>query len=111
MAKLDVEVMDIDNELKPTFNAGSSGGDYFANNSKVLVYFKNANAGVVRTITIHSQVDCDEGSEHDVSVEVPISGEIMVGFLKAGRFNDVSGDVLMTYSSEADLTIAVIRIN
>jgi len=100
--------MSIAASLTPVFTAAAAAGDSFANTGKIFVYFKNANVGVSRIVTIHSQVLCNQGVEHDVTITVPASSEEMMGFFSMDRFNDASGLVQMTYDSEADLTLAVV---
>lgn len=110
MSQLTVQEVDKNNPVTPTFNAAASGGDSFLNNGRVVVYFKNADGAATRTITFDSLVDCNQGFDHDIEVEVPISGEKMVGFFETNRFNDTSGLINMTYDDESDLTVAVVKI-
>ena len=111
MAALTVQNITLAASLTPTFAAAAAAGDYVANTGKIFLYFKNANVGVARTVTIHSQVLCSQGVEHDVTVTVPASSEEIIGFFDVNRFNDINGRLQMTYSSEADLTIAAISIS
>jgi len=110
MAALTVQNMTPSASLTPTFAAAAELGDYFVNNGKIFLYFKNANAGASRVITIHSQVLCSHGVEHDITVTVPLSSEEMAGPFSTDRFNDVSGRVQLTYADHEDLTIAAISI-
>ena len=110
MAAITVQNISLTASLTPSFAAASSGGDYFANNGKIFLYIKNANVGAPRTVTINSQVNCNYGHDHNIEVTVPASSEELVGFFSTDRFNDVSGRVQITYSSEADLTVAAISV-
>lgn len=111
MAAITVQNVTAETTLTPVFVAASEGGDYFANSGTIMLYVKNAHAVDARTVTIHSQVDCNQGHEHDLTVSVPESSERMVGFLSVGRFNDCAGRVQITYSSEANVTVAAISIS
>jgi hypothetical protein len=96
--------------LTPSFEAANADGNYFKNTGKIFVYAKNANVGASRTITIASQVECNQGSTHNVTITVPASSEEMCGSFDVNRFNDSDGYVQMTYDDEADLTLAVISV-
>jgi hypothetical protein len=74
------------------------------------LHVKNANVGATRTVTINSRVACNQGYDHDYAVVVPASGEKMIGTFDTTRFNDSSGSASITYSSEADVTIAALKI-
>jgi len=110
MAAITVQNITLNTSLTPTFAAAAAAGDYFANTGKIFVYIKNANVGASRTITVNSQVNCNQGHDHNVTITVPASSEELCGPFPASRFNDADGRVQMTYSSEADLTLAAISL-
>ena len=94
----------------PTNVACDVAGDSFANDGRILLHFRNTNAAA-RNVTIDSVKLCDQGSDHDVLVNVPLtSGERIVGPFSPSRFNDVNGKVQMTYDAVTNLTVAVIRV-
>lgn len=96
--------------VEPTFVAVAAGGDQFANDGRIFVYFKNSNVAT-RTVTTNSQVDCSQGFDHDIAVVIPVTpGERMIGPFPANRFNDSSGNLQLTYDADAGLTVSVLRL-
>jgi len=96
--------------IAPTYNVTAAAGDTFFNDGKTYLHIKNANGAATRTVTINSLVNCDQGVDHNAEIVVPISGERVVGPFPRNRFNTAAGLVGMTYTSEADLTIAVVSV-
>lgn len=111
MAELTVQAITQGTSLTPSFAAAGASGDTFANNGKVFIYAKNVDAGASRTITIDSLVNCNQGSDHNATITIPLSSEEMAGPYSRERFNDTTGKVSMTYDDESDLTIAIISLN
>ena len=110
MAAITVQNITLNTSLTPTFAAAAELGDYFANNGKIFLYIKNANVGVARVLSINSQVLCNQGVDHNISVTVPASSEELVGPFDVNRFNDSSGYVQVTYTDHEDLTVAAISL-
>jgi len=110
MAELTVQAMTKDASLTPSFDAAAELGDTFINDGKTFIYFKNADTVAARTITIASQVACNQGETHNITVTVPTESEELVGFWSQDRFNDADGELEMTYDDHTDLTIAAIKI-
>ncbi len=111
MATLTVqEIVRSGNGLDPAYAAAAAGGDEFVNEGKqTFVHFLNANVAT-RTVTIETPKTVAGLALAELSVVVPATGEAMVGPFPADTFNDSDGKVQMTYSTEVDLTIAVIKI-
>lgn len=108
MAQLAIQQIDLDGEAEDFAAVGAS--DQFANNGKTFLHFKNTNAAT-RTVTINSQRACDQGFDHDVAVVIPATtGSIKIGPFPKFRFNDASGNVLITYSATTNLTVACYSI-
>lgn len=93
--------------LAPVFTVASVGGDTFANDGKTVLYVKNGSESGI-TVTVNSQKPCNYGFDHDLQVAVPGGKECIIGPFKADRFNNVSGQVTVTYSAVASVTVAVI---
>ena len=102
------------------YSACASGGDSFANDERTYVRFKNSNAST-RTVTFASAVAFVDKPGFgriplsNLAITVPGSGtnggEIDVGPFPSGRFNDgTTGRVGMTYSTEANLSVAVVKL-
>jgi hypothetical protein len=96
--------------LTPSYGAAAAGGDEFVNSGRTFIHVKNANATLARTVTVDSQTPCSQGYDHDAVVEVPASSEKMIGPFPKDRFNDAAEKVQISYSTEADLTIAAIEV-
>lgn len=99
--------------LEPTFTAASAGGDTFATTGKELLYIKNAGAAT-RTVTVNDPNTTGptgaKAFDADVDIVIPAGEERVAGPFTAARFRDTAdNEVHMTYSSEADLTLALIR--
>lgn len=101
-----------------SFASVAAGGDVFANDGKTYLKFKNSNAST-RTVTIAGNAFTKPGfgtiSAADAAETITIpgsgtnSGEIDSGFFPTGRFNNSSGQVSMTYSTDSGVTVAVVR--
>jgi hypothetical protein len=90
----------------------ASGGDEFLNSGRHFISVKNGHADEARTITIDSQIDCNQGVDHNVEVVITAAqDEKIFGPFPKNRFNDSDGMVQISYSdSAADLTIAVFEL-
>jgi hypothetical protein len=106
MAVLTVQSVDLDGVV-PSYAAAAAGGDSFVfpATGAVFIHAKNANTTLTRTVTVNSQLNCNQGFDHDNAVVVAASDEQMISV--ATRFKDGNGSVAITYSSEADLTIGI----
>lgn len=97
--------------LNPSVAAAAAGGDAFPNNGKTFLRVVNANVGAARTVTVASQLPSGAlpqgAAKTDLAVAVPASGERWIGPFDPAAFNDANGRVVMTYSSEADVTVGV----
>ena len=95
--------------LNPALAAAAAAGDAFPNTGRVFLRVKNAHATVARTVTAVSQLPAGaipQGAvKTDLAVAVPAQGERWIGPFDPASFNDANGRVVVTYSSEADLTV------
>lgn len=107
MAELTVQQIDLGG-LEPSYVAAAEAGDEFVNDGRVLFCAKKSTAGDI-TLTFDSQVECDQGYDHDLAVTLPGEGEVMVGPFTR-RFNDESNMVNVAYSDESNVTVAAIRL-
>jgi hypothetical protein len=109
MALLTVQEITIDGLEAAAGVAAGATGDTFANNGKCFIEVEDTGT-TAPTVTIASQVACNQGETHDVTVDVQ-SGEIRhIGPFPTSRFNDADGLVTVTYSSETDVTIRVFQL-
>lgn len=93
--------------VAPTYAAATSGGDQFSNDGKTFLHVKASAAPV--TVTIASQVTCNQGSTHNKTVVVSSTGEQMIGPFDVNRYNDTSGRVQATYSQVTGVTVGVFQ--
>lgn len=92
--------------------AAAGGGDSFANTGKEYFYIKNGGGGG-QTVTFDSPGTCSfslaANAAHDVAVVVGAAEERIIGPFPMTRFNDGSGNVIVTYTGVGSVTVAVIR--
>jgi len=93
--------------IAAAFTACNTDGEQFINDGKTFLEFKNTSGGAL-TVLINSQVPCEEGYDHDITITVPLTtGDMRVAPLPINRFNDANGYVQMTYpGGVTNLTIA-----
>lgn len=90
--------------------AAAAGGDAFDNSGVEFVYLKNEHATVARTVTFDVQGTVDGQAITDKAINVPALSGILVGPFPPEIYNNSSGQVAMTYSTEADLKVKVLRV-
>lgn len=92
-------------------SSASSGGDYFTNTGRTLLYFKNSSADE-RIITVVSNGTLDGGlSVGNITVTIASGAEKILPTLPTRYFNDLNGYVNVTYDTATDIKIAVIEVN
>jgi hypothetical protein len=94
---------------QPSLAACASGGDEFANSGNTIILITNANASS-RTLTIVSQATMDGLAVADRSVTIPGTDDTFITDLDKNVYNDTNGRVQLTYSTEVDLTIAILDL-
>lgn len=93
-----------------TFAAGESGGDKFANPSgSALLFVSHTNGGgstVTLTITTSQTIEGLALADRTVAIG---AGEFHVlGPFPKNTYNDVDGNVNISYSDETDIEVAVV---
>ncbi len=79
--------------------AATTAGDSFLNDGKTTLRFKNTSTPDI-TVTINSQLACNQGSDHNVTCLVSAtSGDVTIGGFPKDRFDDVNELVQLTYSA------------
>lgn len=101
--------------IVPTLAAAAAAGDKFANvEGKTYFRVANGHATLSRTVTIASQLGAaaiPQGTAAaNLAVVVAALTEKLIGPFDANAFNDASGLVNVTYSSEADLTVGAYKL-
>lgn len=109
LAPTDASVAGVAENLVPA----AGGGDVFPNNGLCLLVVNNGGAGAI-DVTVD-----DPGSatpvgatafNPDVTINVPAGTRRTIGPFPPWRFNNSSGQVSVTYSGVATVTVGVIRI-
>jgi len=108
MAALTVQNIVLGTSLTPSFDATAAGGDTFVNNGSTFLYVRNSTGGSI-DVTVDSQVNCNQGYDHDDVTSVPDGSEEMIGPFAQNRFNDSDGAASVSYSATG-ATIAVISL-
>jgi hypothetical protein len=109
MATLTVQAITLAGTTPSYTGAGTSGDEFTNPDGKAFLHVKNGGGSQI-TVTINSQVPCNYGHDHDITVQVSAGGEKLIGPFGPGRFNDTSGKVQVTYSSTTSVTVAVLSL-
>lgn len=94
--------------------AAGAAGDQFANNGKTFLVVANGHVSASRTVTIASKLA--GASLPPGSAASNAGGAVAAGVTKVfgpfdpASFNNASGRVEVTYSSEADLTVQALTL-
>ena len=100
--------------LNPPLAAAAAGGDAFPNAGRAFLRVKNAHATVARTVTVASQLPVGAlpqgAAKTDLAVSVPALQERLIGPLDPAAFNGSNGRVVVTYSTEADVTVGAFAL-
>lgn len=91
-----------------TYTAAATS-DTFANNGRTYIQYVNTNAAT-REATVDSLVNCNQGSDHNAVVTVPITGEVKIGPFPTSRYNDSGGLVTVTLDVITDVTVGVFSL-
>jgi len=95
--------------LEETQVAAAAAGDTFLNNGRTFFHAINA-SGSDCELTFDSLTACNQGTDHDVVVDVTAAEERLVGPFPMDRFNTSAGIVTVTYESETSLTVAAVSM-
>jgi hypothetical protein len=95
---------------EPVLTAAAVGGDTFPLiDGREWLEVNNASASAV-TVTIKSKMKCDQGFDHDLVISVPASKKRSIsGFLPISRFRNATGNIEITYSAVASVTVGAFR--
>lgn len=95
--------------LEATYATAAGGGDEFSNDGDTIVHVKNGSGGDI-TVTIASQIACNQGSTHNTAVVVTAGEERFIGPFPVDRYNDSDGMVQLTYSGVTSLTLRPMKV-
>jgi len=97
--------------LEASYAAADAGGDAFLVGAKTFLHVKNGSGGDI-TVTVNSQKNCDQGSDHDSVTVVTAGEERFIGpFEDVDRWGDPTTKLAaITYSGVTSLTIAAVKL-
>jgi hypothetical protein len=97
--------------LDPQYTAADVAGDQVANDGRIFLHIKNADASA-HTVTVASAATAQQGlAAADLVVSIPASGERMIGGFAPRAWNDAQGNINFTYDAVTSVTIATLRYN
>ncbi len=93
-----------------TWTAANAGGDEFVNAGQgTVLLVRNAHASETRTLTFATPATVEGLAIADRTLAVTAAEDFrFIKFTPASLYNDGDGHVNITYSSEADVSLAVI---
>lgn len=109
MAEITVQQMTTSG-LTPTAGvAAGASGDTVLNNGRTYIEVEDTGT-TAPTVTVASQVDCNQGFTHDITVAISSGSLALIGPFPPNRFNNADGQIEVSYSSETDVTIRAISL-
>jgi hypothetical protein len=96
--------------IAPTFTAAAAGGDTFVNDGNTYFLVKNSSASSIN-VTADSQQQCSHGFDHDMITAVAAGATKQIGPFATSRFNNEAGNVIVTYSAAASVTVAALKLS
>lgn len=109
MATLTIEKLtDAGSDVSGLATAATAGGDEYSNDGATYLYLENTSGASV-DITLHGQVECNQGHIHDNVVTVPAGSNVTVPPLPVGHYNDPNGYVQITYSAAAGVNVCAYK--
>lgn len=92
-----------------TFAAADAAGDSFANTGREALLVQNNDVGA-RTVTVVTQATVDGLAVADLQITVPAGELHLIGPFAKGVYDDVNGEVQITYNDATNVNVAVVRI-
>lgn len=109
MADITVQQISLSGLTESAATAATAAGDTVLNNGRTFIEVTDG-ATTNPTVTIASQVDCNQGYTHDVVVTVPSGEAKIIGPFPPNRFNNASGQIEVTYDDDTSVTIAAFTL-
>lgn len=109
MAEIPVQQISLTGLTESAGTAATAAGDTVLNNGKTFIEVVDG-ATTAPTVTIASQVDCNQGFTHDVVVAVASGGAKLIGPFPTNRFNNQYGQIEITYDDDTSVTTAAFSI-
>lgn len=90
-----------------TAASAAGGGDSFANSGKEMIWIKNGDSSSM-TLTIATNATTDGLTVPNRTVAVAAGATKLIGPFPTPIYNDVNGNVQLTYSAVTSLTVAIL---
>ena len=95
--------------ITPSYAAAAAAGDEFANTGDTLFHIKNGGSEITLTIETPAKIEGIDIAE--ITVTIPATtGDKMVGPFDPSIFNQTTGRVAVTYSSETSITVGAFKL-
>lgn len=89
--------------------ACAGGGDQFANTGQEIAVIKNGSGSPI-TVTFVTQATVDGQAVGDLAVVLAAGETRSIGPFPTGIYNDVNGNLQMTYSGVTSLTAKILKV-
>lgn len=109
MAEITVQQISLSGLSESAGTAATAAGDTVLNNGRTYIEVVDG-ATTSPTVTIASQVDCNQGYTHDVVVAIPSGETRLIGPFPPNRFNNANGQIEVTYDDDTSVTIAAFSL-
>lgn len=109
VGRLNLQTISTNGTIISAAAATATDGDKFQNDGRTYLKVINGSASSIN-VTVRAQNPCNQGFTHDLVVAVAAGATKYIGTLNPNQFNDANGDVLVTCSAVASVTIAAIRV-
>lgn len=97
--------------VKVTMNATVMTGDYFKNNGKTLLIYKNSTTP--STAVVDRDVECSLGTKHDVTITIGASKYVVAGPFNDATFGDSADSYkvdINSYTSTTGVTVGAVKL-
>lgn len=109
MSDITVQQISLSGLTESAGTAATAAGDTVLNNGRTFIEVVDG-ATTAPTVTIASQVDCNQGHTHDIVVSVASGGAKIIGPFPPNRFNNSNGQIEVTYDDDTSVTIAAFSL-
>lgn len=96
--------------ITPSLTAAAALGDTFDNDGSTFYHIDNADGGNAHTLTFAAVATCSLGELHDVVVIVAGGDDAMIGPFPKHIYNDIAGEVAVTYDAVTSVTVGAIKL-
>ena len=105
MAEITVQQISLSGLVPTAGTAAGASGDTVLNNGRMYIEVEDTGT-TAPTVTITSQVDCNQGETHNIEVDIASGSKAKIGPFPPNRFNNSDNMIEVSYSSETDVIIS-----